>query len=120
MILSITGPTVSIWYVRIILIPPVVHPMLLLIPLANYLQEKMPEIEATASTSIYRDMKFRLGDNEQEVVMATADSVFMNFFNIRLLKGTVNFLKENDPEIAITEEFARKLFGSEDDALGKK
>lgn len=65
-------------------------------PLANYLQEKMPEIEATASTSIYRDMKFRMGDNEQEVVMATADSVFMNFFNIRLLKGTVNFLKEND------------------------
>ena len=87
-------------------------------PLANYLQEKMPEIEVTASTSIYRDMKFRLGDNEQEVVMATADSVFMNFFNIRLLKGTVNFLKENDPEIAITEEFARKLFGSEEDALG--
>lgn len=80
----------------------------------------MPEIEATASTSIYRDMKFRLGDNEQEVVMATADSVFMNFFNIQLLKGTVNFLKENDPEIAITEEFARKLFGSEEDALGKE
>ena len=44
----------------------------------------------------------------------------MNFFNIRLLKGTVNFLKENDPEIAITEEFARKLFGSEEDALGKE
>lgn len=61
-----------------------------------------------------------MGDNEQEVVMATADSVFMNFFNIRLLKGTVNFLKENDPEIAITEEFARKLFGSEEDALGKE
>ena len=120
MILSITGPTVSIWYVRIILIPLVVHPMLLPYPLANYLQEKMPEIEATASTSIYRDMKFRLGDNEQEVVMATADSVFMNFFNIRLLKGTVNFLKENDPEIAITEEFARKLFGSEEDALGER
>lgn len=89
-------------------------------PLANYLQEKMPEIEATASTSIHRDMKFRMGDNEQEVVMATADSVFMNFFNIQLLKGTVNFLKENDPEIAITEEFARKLFGNEEDALGKE
>ena len=52
--------------------------------------------------------------------MAAADSVFMNFFNIQLLKGTVNFLKENDPEIAITEEFARKLFGNEEDALGKE
>lgn len=37
-----------------------------------------------------------------------------------MLKGTVNFLKENDPEIAITEEFARKLFGNEEDALGKE
>ena len=89
-------------------------------PLSSYLQEKMPEIEAAASTSIYREMKFRMGDNEHEVVMAAADSVFMNFFNIQLLKGTVNFLKENDPEIAITEEFARKLFGNEEDALGKE
>lgn len=52
--------------------------------------------------------------------MAAADSAFMNFFHIQLLKGTVNFLKENNPEIAVTEEFAKKLFGSEDDALGKE
>ena len=44
----------------------------------------------------------------------------MNFFHIQLLKGTVNFLKENNPEIAVTEEFAKKAFGSEDDALGKE
>jgi len=88
-------------------------------PLMKYLQDKMPEIEAvTAFTAHY--VKFRMEDTEQEIGMIAADSVFMNFFNIQLLKGTVNFLKENDPEIAITEEFARKLFGNEEDALGKE
>ena len=69
-------------------------------PLANYLQEKMPEIEAATAFTPHH-VKFRLEETEQEVGMIDADSVFMNFFNIRLLKGTVNFLKENDPEIAI-------------------
>ena len=89
-------------------------------PLANYLQEKMPEIEATASTSIYRDMKFRMGDNEQEVVMATADSVFMNFFNIRLLKGTVNFLKENDPESPLRKSLPESFLAVKRMLWGKK
>ena len=80
----------------------------------------MRVVENLTADLRYREMKFRMGDNEHEVVMAAADSVFMNFFNIQLLKGTVNFLKENDPEIAITEEFARKLFGNEEDALGKE
>ena len=89
-------------------------------PLAAYLQEKMPEIEAKATTSIHQNVKIRMENDEYEVVMAAADSAFMNFFHIQLLKGTVNFLKENNPEIAVTEEFAKKLFGSEDDALGKE
>ena len=77
-------------------------------PLSSYLQEKMPEIEAAASTSIYREMKFRMGDNEHEVVMAAADSAFMNFFHIQLLKGTVNFLKENNPDLRDLTCFVRQ------------
>lgn len=88
-------------------------------PLMEYLQEKMPEIEdiTTLSTSY---VKFRLGDNEQDVGMIAADSTFMNFFGVQLLKGTVNFLKSGSPEVAITEEFAQRLFGKEEDALGKE
>ena len=88
-------------------------------PLMEYLQEKMPEIEDMTTLSA-RYVKFRMGDNEQEVGMVAADSTFMTFFDIQLLKGTVNFLKSGSPEVAITEEFAQRLFGKEEDALGKE
>ena len=52
--------------------------------------------------------------------MIDADSVFMNFFDIQLLKGTVNFLKSDGQEVAITKEFAKRLFSKEEDALGKE
>ena len=52
--------------------------------------------------------------------MIAADSVFMNFFDIQLLKGTVNFLKSDGQEVAITKEFAKRLFSKEEDALGKE
>ena len=75
-------------------------------PLADYLQKGNPEIEAMASTSVQK-VKFRVKDTEKDVVSATADSVLMNFFNIRVLRGTVNFLKGTNGEIAITEEFSK-------------
>lgn len=89
-------------------------------PLVDYLRENMPEIEALTATTTGNNTKFRIGNEEQEVAIATADSIFMNFFNIQILKGTVNFLKGNNSEIAITEQFANKFFGSEEDALGKE
>ena len=81
-------------------------------PLADYLQKGNPEIEAMASTSVQK-VKFRVKDTEKDVVSATADSVLMNFFNIRVLRGTVNFLKGTNGEIAITEEFSKRIFGED-------
>lgn len=87
-------------------------------PLADYLQKSNPEIESVASASV-RKVKFRAEDAEREVVMAAADSAFMNFFNIQVLKGTVNFLKGTYGEVAITEDFSKKIFG-EEEALGRE
>lgn len=87
-------------------------------PLADYLQKGNPEIEAMASTSVQK-VKFRVKDTEKDVVSAAADSVLMNFFNIRVLRGTVNFLKGTNGEIAITEEFSKRIFG-EEEALGRE
>ena len=88
-------------------------------PLMEYLQDKMPEIEAATAFTPHH-VKFRLEETEQEVGMIDADSVFMNFFDIQLLKGTVNFLKSDGQEVAITKEFAKRLFSKEEDALGKE
>ena len=88
-------------------------------PLMKYLQDKMPEIEAVTAFTAHH-VKFRMEDTEQEIGMIAADSVFMNFFDIQLLKGTVNFLKCDGQEVAITKEFAKRLFSKEEDALGKE
>ena len=88
-------------------------------PLMKYLQDKMPEIEAITAFTAHH-VKFRMEDTEQEIGMIAADSVFMNFFDIQLLKGTVNFLKCDGQEVAITKEFAKRLFSKEEDALGKE
>ena len=88
-------------------------------PLMEYLQDKMPEIDAATAFTPHH-VKFRLEETEQEVGMIDADSVFMNFFDIQLLKGTVNFLKSDGQEVAITKEFAKRLFSKEEDALGKE
>lgn len=87
-------------------------------PLAGYLQDKIPEIESATCTFV-QEVRFRTENNEEEIISATADSIFMNFFNIQLLKGSVSFMKESNAEIAITEEFAKKWFGVEE-VLGKK
>ena len=84
----------------------------------------MPEIEAVMTFCKYVRIKFRVKDAEKDVVSATADSVLMNFFNIRVLRGTVNFLKGTNVmvtngEIAITEEFSKRIFG-EEEALGRE
>ena len=57
-------------------------------PLAAYLQEKMPEIEAKATTSIHQNVKIRMENDEYEVVMAAADSAFMNFFHMLPAKNS--------------------------------
>lgn len=88
-------------------------------PLMKYLQDKMPEIEAVTAFTAHH-VKFRMEDTEQEIGMIAADSVFMNFFDIQLLKGTVNFLKCDGQEVAITKEFAKRLFSKKEDALGKE
>ena len=88
-------------------------------PLMKYLQDKMPEIEAITAFTAHH-VKFRMEDTEQEIGMIAADSVFMNFFDIQLLKGTVNFLKCDGQEVAITKEFAKRLFSKKEDALGKE
>lgn len=87
-------------------------------PLADYLQKGNPEIEAMAFTSVQK-VKLRVKDTEREVMSAAADSVFMNFFNIRVLKGTVSFFNGTNGEVAITEEFSKRIFG-EEEALGRE
>ena len=87
--------------------------------LAAYLTERFPEIEVAAP--FYMGSK-RVGvdDKYLDVRFSSADSAWMQLMDIRIVKGNRNFmLPKDNAEIAVTEETARKWFGSED-PLGKE
>lgn len=87
-------------------------------PLVGYLRENRPEIEEVCSTQP-RHVKLYHNNTNERLLAACADSAFLAMFDIRLVKGSLNFLKPRNQEIAITEELAHRLFG-EESPLGKE
>lgn len=87
--------------------------------LAAYLTERFPEIEVAAP--FYMGSKqVGVDDKYRDVRFSSADSAWMQLMDIRIVKGNRNFmLPKDNAEIAVTEETARKWFGSED-PLGKE
>lgn len=87
-------------------------------PAIEYLKKNLPEIEDICGISPMR-RKLQFNDRSENLLTVEVDSAFINMFDIRLLKGNVNFLKERGKEIAITESLAKSWFG-EEDPLGKE
>lgn len=87
-------------------------------PLAAYLKENLPEIENVATgTSWLNDVIYE--GQVFNCYVARGDSNFVNMFDITLLSGNMDFLQWENRKVAITAEFAKKLFGDED-PLGKE
>lgn len=87
--------------------------------LADYLTEHFPEIEVAAPFHINSE-RISVNDNYQDVMFSSADSAWMQLMDIQIIKGNRNFmLPEDNAEIAITEEMAKKWFGTED-PLGRE
>lgn len=87
-------------------------------PAIEYLKKNLPEIEDICGISPMK-RKLQFNDRSENLLTVEVDSAFINMFDVRLLKGNVNFLKERGKEIAITESLAKSWFG-EEDPLGKE
>ena len=87
-------------------------------PIAKHLKEHFPEIEDYAIFSIYQK---RLDHNKRPhtVDFITADSTYLDMMNIHVIKGNINFITDGSNEIAITESYAKELFGDEN-PIGKE
>ena len=87
-------------------------------PVSTLLKQEFPEVEAACAFTRYPNWELELeGQPALEVPSMQLDSCFMNFFGIRVLAGTEDFLY-TDGRIALTEQTARKLFGTTD-VLGR-
>lgn len=81
--------------------------------LAPALQKDYPEIKAV--TRIAGTEKLLIyGDNKIKIQGSYADPSFLNMFSFPLLKGNGKTALNDAHSIVITEQLARKIFGSED------
>ena len=88
--------------------------------LATYLTEHFPEIEIAAPFHISSSERISVNGIYQDVAFSSADSAWMQLMNIRIIKGSRNFmLPKDNSEVAITEKAAKEWFGTED-PLGKE
>ena len=80
-------------------------------PFAAIMKERLPEVEA--ATAFYMITPYcELNQFSGSLQMLSADTAFMDLFDVQILEGSRNFLY-SDREVAITPSAARKLFGTE-------
>ncbi|WP_418699053.1 ABC transporter permease [Bacteroides sp.] len=83
------------------------------------LKHDFPEVEAVCSIDMWENQEMEVKGRMPLVARELlADSTFMEMFDIRILTGTRDFLYSKD-KIAVTEETAKRLFGTMDNVVGK-
>ena len=83
-------------------------------PLSAYLKETFPEIaDAIALIPSYHGNKMIVQDVEFPALTISADSSLFRMFDVKILKGSQDFLIPESKKIAITQEKAQQLFGNE-------
>ena len=88
-------------------------------PLANHLKNTFPEIEEAIGIRLSYNSKIEVNGNEYETSILEVDSLVMQFFDIKILEGSSDFLVPMSNKLAISSEFAKKAFGK-GNPLGKK
>ncbi|MDH6312969.1 ABC-type multidrug transport system fused ATPase/permease subunit [Parabacteroides sp. PFB2-10] len=86
-------------------------------PLAEYLRNNFPEVE-TSGNCRYSEYSYNHNNEELTPFCFVTNKQFLQIFPMQILKGTDDFLIEKSDNIAITEQFAKRLFPHED-PLGK-
>ena len=84
------------------------------------LRKSFPEVEAVCGISLYRNSQGLNVPGGKAISGArlSADSAFMQMFGVRVLAGDTDFLHNRD-KVAVTEDYARRLFGKTD-VVGEK
>jgi hypothetical protein len=87
--------------------------------LASHLKETFPEIEDACNTNTSNSSLTVNGVEYKEINEVAADSAFMRFFDVKVLEGNLDFLIPESKNLAVTAEFAKRIFGNEN-PLGKR
>jgi hypothetical protein len=94
------------------------------VPLAEALAKEMPEVEQAVVVNDFRTWNNRegilsLGEKHIKVQGMHASKNFFNIFSFPLLDGNPNQVLADKSGIVISEELAKKLFSTSQNAVGK-
>ncbi|WP_242927898.1 ABC transporter permease [Pontibacter vulgaris] len=88
-------------------------------PLAEALEQEMPEVKETARMNWPSMQLITYGDKALKLTGRYVDPAFMQIFTFPLLQGSAGQVLSQPNTMVITEEKAKNLFGSADAALDK-
>ncbi len=90
-------------------------------PLASYLAEKYPEVEAGTRIQTAGEIEILLAANDKKIYqkgMIMTDSLFLKVFPYQLVKGNPATVLNPPNAVVLSEELSRKFFGDAD-PIGK-
>jgi putative ABC transport system permease protein len=90
-------------------------------PLASFLAQKYPNVEAATMLQPSGDFELLLAANNKKIYqkdVVTVDSLFLKVFPYKLVKGDASTALNQPKNVVISEELSQKLFGDAD-PIGK-
>ena len=87
--------------------------------LARTLEKDLPEVEQSVRVHWPSNFLFSIGDKRLTVLGRMVDSNFLQVFTFPLIKGNPKTVLQDPSSIAITQTLAIKLFGKNEDPIGK-
>ena len=88
-------------------------------PLARALEKDFPEVEQAARVNWSGSPIFSVGDKKLSIRGNMVDSNFLQVFSFPLIEGNAKTVLNDPYSIVLTEQLAIKLFGKNEEAVGK-
>jgi putative ABC transport system permease protein len=87
--------------------------------LAETLKEEIPEVEYAATTTWVSPYTLSIKDHNVKAKGYHVGPDYFNIFSYKLIDGNPDMVLQDKLSIVISSDLARKLFGSEDNVVGK-
>src|SRR5580704_6895448 len=91
--------------------------------LGETVRTQMPEVEYAATiapANWFQKFTLTVGDKNIKAAGQYAGKDYFNIFSFKLIKGSSNDALKDKSSIVISEDLAKKLFGTSDDIIGKR
>lgn len=87
--------------------------------LAETLKEEIPEVEYAATTTWVNPFTLSIKDHNVKANGFYVGADFFNIFSYKLSQGNANTVLADKSSLVISSELAQKLFGAEENVIGK-